>query len=111
MGLRAHVVTKYEVEYGIGEFNYQAEELRSLIEESGICSVYLSSEDDYYSDWEILAFALKARIEEIEKMSEEDIKEFWSDDDYPGKEYIVSMLKSFYNQANKGDDYVHIHWF
>lgn len=111
MGVRAHIVTKYEVKYGSEGFNYQAPDLRCLLEDSGICNVCLNSEDDSYSDWEILAFELKARIEEIEKMPEEEIEEFWTDGDCPGKEYIISMLKLFYDQADKGDDYIHIHWF
>ena len=109
MGLRAHVIEKYEVEYVDGAwFNYGAEELRSYFEDNNI-DVHLEDIDNSYSRWEIPPSGiveLNALVSEIEKLPPDDSHEALT-------EYTNRQVANIFREWLKypTDEYIRINWF
>lgn len=111
MGYRAHVCRKYEVKYGEGYLNWKCYYLESLFSE--FCPSF-SSIGDSFVEMELSFEDLKNLIEKISLMSQEEFdslvpNEVESKD--MDKSYLLDALIDFYNQGDKSNEYVHIHWF
>ena len=84
MGIRAHVETKHEIEYGDrAYFNWKQSEIYDWLEENGV-DVFTSGQDEYVSDWEIAKETLDNIPEEAfvdigEEITAEDLRQFVDD--------------------------------
>ena len=70
MGNRIHVQIRREIEYGDCGFNWQIDELKRLLEDSG-CDVFEALNDDAVGDWEIPEDQFRAAVDNIEAKSAE----------------------------------------
>lgn len=116
MGLRAHSVKKYEIEYGDhAGFNYDSDTLANIIED--FCDDFYSGED--YADtnviWEVDKGQFADMVKAIEEMSETDFNSRMNDDWEYGtgeysKEYVLNLFKNFLADTQENSDYVRIAW-
>lgn len=118
MGLRATVIRKYEVEYGLSEgFNYGADELSAII--CTFCDDYFIGDDGYGGSdtavvWEIDRQEFKHMLELIKSMSHEEFvsavrDEYYYEDEW-SKEYIVKVFEDFLAETPEDSNYVRFGW-
>ena len=118
MGLRATVVTKYEIQYGDTQgFNYGADELSTIIRE--FCDEFYDGNDGCGGSstdaiWEIDKREFANMLEEIKGMSEVDFVEMvrsHSVYDAPwSKEYIVDKFEGYLRETPENSNYVRLAW-
>ena len=118
MGLRATIITKYEVEYGNANgFNYDAETLDNIINE--YCTDFYNDECSYSTIWEINKKEFADMIEKINAMSEDEFNqkmcEEWfegtfSDDKMYSKKYVLDKFQSWLNETPAKSNYVRLAW-
>jgi hypothetical protein len=117
MGLRATVITKYEIEYGKTQgFNYGADVLASLIYE--FCNDYSVGDDgcggsNTEAIWEVDVDEFAAMLEEIKKMSQEELDDIIGQhafNDGWDKEEIVRVLQGFLDETPDNAIYVRFAW-
>ena len=116
MGNRIHVQIKREIEYGDYGFNWQIEELMSLLSACG-CEICGSLNDDCVGDWEIPEEQFQNAVEDIAKKSAEEIKGYFDSDfigrtsDEEFKEDVVSTLRRFAEKGDHRNGFYHFSWF
>lgn len=116
MGNRIHVQIKREIEYGDYGFNWQIEELMSLLSDCG-CEICGSLNDDCVGDWEIPEEQFLTAVEDIAKKSAEEIKGYFDTDfigrasDEEFKEDVVSTLRRFAETGDHRNGFYHFSWF
>ena len=123
MGLRATVITKYEIEYGgVQGFNYDPDTLNNIISE--FCEDYYNGDDGYGgcstdAYWEIDKEQFREMYTELSLMPEEEfderMKEDWfhgtfSDDKPYSKKYILEVFGGWLNETPDSSNYVRIGW-
>ena len=122
MGLRATVIKKYEIEYGntMG-FNYASDVLASLIYE--FCNDYSVGDDGFGGSntddiWEVDKDEFAGMIEEIRKMSQEELDDILKNhhcyydcycDEWP-KDEVVRVLQGFLDETPENALYVRFAW-
>ena len=116
MGNRIHVQIKREIEYGDSGFNWQIEELMSLLSDSG-CEVCGSLNDDCVGDWEIPEEQFREAVDDIASKSAGEIRRYF-DEDFVGrsadeefKENVVSTLRRFEQTGDHRSGFYHFSWF
>ena len=116
MGHRIHVQIRREIEYGDCGFNWQIEELMSLLSDSG-CEICGSLNDDCVGDWEIPEEQFRDAVEDIAGKSAEEIRRYF-DEDFVGsstpeefKEDVVSTLRRFEQTGDHRSGFYHFSWF
>ena len=116
MGNRIHIQTKHEIEYGESGFNWQIDELKRLLEDSG-CSINDSLNEDAVGDWEISEDQFREAINDIETKSAEEIRSYF-DSDYVGlstdeefKDEVISILRRFEKTGDHKNGFYHFTWF
>lgn len=123
MGLRATVITKYEIEFGgANGFNYDPETLSNII--ADFC------DDFYYGDdgcgelstdayWEINKEQFTDMLTELVAMDDSEFKsrmeEDWfhgtfSDDKPYSKKYIVDVFEGYLDETPETENYVRLAW-
>lgn len=116
MGNVIHVHIKHEIEYGDNGFNWQIDELRSLLEDSG-CYICGELNDDSIGDWEIPDDQFIEAIKHISNKSEEEIRRYFEKDYHEKmpngkfKEYVVNTLRTFAKTGDHRKGYYHFSWF
>jgi hypothetical protein len=118
MGLRATVIRKYEVEYGLTEgFNYGADGLSAII--GAFCDDYYTGDDgnggsDTAVVWEIDREQFKRMLELIKSMSHEEfvsaVRDYSYYEDEWDKEYIVQVFEGFLAETPEDYAYVRFAW-
>jgi hypothetical protein len=118
MGLRATVVTKYEIQYGDTQgFNYGADELSTIIRE--FCDEFYDGDDGCGASstdtiWEIDKQEFADMLEEIKGMSEEEfVERIRSHSVYDvnwNKEYIVDKFEGYLRETPENSNYVRLAW-
>ena len=116
MGNRIHIQIKREIEYGDYGFNWQIEELMSLLSDSG-CEICGSLNDDCVGDWEIPEEQFRAAVDDIGTKSAEEIRSYF-DSDYAGRstdeefrDEVVSTLRHFEQTGDHRNGFYHFSWF
>ena len=116
MGNRIHVQIRREIEYGDCGFNWQIEELMSLLSDSG-CEICGSLNDDCVGDWEIPEDQFRASVDNIGTKSPEEIRSYF-DADYVGmatdeefRDEVVSTLRRFEQTGDHRNGFYHFSWF
>ena len=116
MGNRLRVHIKHEIEYGGGMFNWQIDELRTLLEENG-CQVKEQFDEDGCGDWEIEDSTFIEAVKKIKEMDASEIKDHFEDDfvgsstDEEFKNYVVSSLEGCIAKGDHRDGFYHFSWF
>lgn len=116
MSIRAHVLTKYEVEYGACGLSW-GQDLLIAITSDYIKDSYTGGE--YNCDSCIWSFGkdeFKAMVDELDKMTDEEwnnkCNEEWSIDP---KEYhredVVDLFKQWVKQTPEKENYIRVSWF
>lgn len=116
MGLRAHSIKKYEIEYGEhAGFNYDADTLANII--GDFCDSLYTGED--YADtnviWEVDKTEFADMVDVIEAMSDTAFNarmedEWKSGRENYGREYVLNLFKNFLADTQEDSDYVRIAW-
>ena len=116
MGNRIHIQIKREIEYGDYGFNWQIEELMSLLSDSG-CEICGSLNDDCVGDWEIPEEQFREAVENIANKSAMEVMSYF-DNDFVGrmqaeefKDDVVSMLRRFEQTGDHRSGFYHFSWF
>ena len=116
MGNRIHIQIRREIEYGDCGFNWQIEELMSLLSDSG-CEICGSLNDDCVGDWEIPEDQFRAAVDNIGTKSPEEIRSYF-DADYVGratdeefKDEVISTLRRFEQTGDHRNGFYHFSWF
>ena len=116
MGNRIHIQIKREIEYGDYGFNWQIEELMSLLSDSG-CEICGSLNDDCVGDWEIPEEQFREAVENIANKSAMEVMSYF-DNDFVGrmqaeefKDDIVSTLRRFEQTGDHRSGFYHFSWF
>ena len=100
MGNRIHVQIRREIEYGDCGFNWQIDELKRLLEDSG-CDVLETLNDDAVGDWEI--------PEEIRSYFDADYVGRATDEEF--RDEVVSTLRRFEQTGDHRNGFYHFSWF
>ena len=111
MGYRAHVCTKYEVKYSEGHLNWKCNYLENLFSE--FCPSFSSCGEEFF-EMELTFSDLKNLIEKISVMNQSEFEALLPNNEESkglDKAYLLDVLIDFYNQGDKSNEYVHIHWF
>ena len=116
MGNRIHIQIKREIEYGDYGFNWQIEELMSLLSDSG-CEICGSLNDDCVGDWEIPEEQFREAVENIANKSSMEVMSYF-DNDFVGrmqaeefKDDVVSTLRRFEQTGDHKNGFYHFRWF
>lgn len=116
MGNTIHVHIKHEIEYGADGFNWEINELKSLLEDNG-CSVYGELNEDGVGDWEVQDSEFEDAVELIEAKPAETVRQYFSHD-FNGersaedvKTIVVSLLKQFAQTGDHRSGFYHFSWF
>ena len=116
MGNRIHIQIKREIEYGDYGFNWQIEELMSLLSDSG-CEICGSLNDDCIGDWEIPEEQFREAVENIANKSAMEVMSYF-DNDFVGrmqaeefKDDVVSTLRRFEQTGDHRSGFYHFSWF
>ena len=116
MGNRIHIQIKREIEYGDYGFNWQIEELMSLLSDSG-CEICGSLNDDCVGDWEIPEEQFREAVENIANKSSMEVMSYF-DNDLVGrmqaeefKDDVVSTLRRFEQTGDYRSGFYHFSWF
>ena len=116
MGNRIHIQIKREIEYGDYGFNWQIEELMSLLSDSG-CEICGSLNDDCVGDWEIPEEQFRKAVEDIANKSAMEVMSYF-DNDFVGrmqaeefKDDVVSTLRRFEQTGDHRSGFYHFSWF
>lgn len=116
MGNRIHIQIKREIEYGDYGFNWQIEELMSLLSDSG-CEICGSLNDDCVGDWEIPEEQFRKAVEDIANKSAMEVMSYF-DNDFVGrmpaeefKDDVVSTLRRFEQTGDHKNGFYHFSWF
>lgn len=116
MGNRIHVQIRREIEYGDYGFNWQIEELKRLLEDSG-CDIFGTLNEDAVGDWEIPEDQFQEAVDDIEAKSAEEIGSYF-DRDFIGsatneefKKEVVTTLRCFERTGDHRKGYYHFSWF
>ena len=116
MGNRIHIQIRREIEYGDCGFNWQIDELKRLLEDSG-CDVFETLNDDAVGDWEIPEDQFRAAVDDIGTKSAEKIRSYF-DSDYVGRstdeefrDEVVSTLRRFEQTGDHRNGFYHFSWF
>ena len=116
MGNRIHIQIKREIEYGDYGFNWQIEELMSLLSDSG-CEICGSLNDDCVGDWEIPEEQFREAVENIANKSAMEVMSYF-DNDFVGripaeefKDDVVSTLRRFEQTGDHRSGFYHFSWF
>ena len=116
MGNRIHVQIRREIEYGDCGFNWQIDELKRLLEDSG-CDVFETLNDDAVGDWEIPEEQFREAVEDIANKSAMEVMSYF-DNDFVGrtpveefKEEVVSTLRRFEQTGDHRSGFYHFSWF
>ena len=116
MGNRIHVQIRREIEYGDYGFNWQIDELKRLLEDSG-CDVFESLNEDAVGDWEIPEEQFKQAVDDIETKSAEEIGCYFNRDFIGSATYeefkkeVVTTLRCFERTGDHRKGYYHFSWF
>ena len=116
MGNRIHIQIRREIEYGDCGFNWQIEELMSLLSDSG-CEICGSLNDDCVGDWEIPEEQFRDAVEDIAGKSAGEIRRYFESDfvgnltDEEFKEEVVSTLRRFEQTGDHKSGFYHFSWF
>lgn len=111
MGLRATVITKYEIQYGNTEgFNYGASELASIIYE--YCNDYYVGDDGYGGNstdtiWEVYKDEFAGMLDEINLLSDEEFKEQFPSVEQD-REEVIRIFEGFLRETP--EDYAYVRW-
>lgn len=117
MGYRAHALTKREIEYGDGKFNWQTDKLKDILRAYCPTSFFGGDEWGDGEDWEISKTEFKKMLAEIEGGTKEDFCnkteiEFGLSEDEMTYEDMVSALRTLYEQGCKaGKEFIYITLF
>ena len=116
MGNRIHIQIKREIEYGDYGFNWQIEELMSLLSDSG-CEICGSLNDDCVGDWEIPEEQFREAVKNIANKSAMEVMSYF-DNDFVGrmqaeefKDDVVSTLRRFEQTGDHRSGFYHFSWF
>ena len=116
MGNTIHVQIKHEIEYGAEGFNWEIDELKSLLEDNG-CSVYGELDEDCRGDWKVQDSEFEDAVKRIEETPAETVRQYFSGD-FTGKRsaeeiksIVVSLLKQFVQTGDHRRGYYHLTWF
>ena len=115
MSTRAHVITKYEIQYGSEGLAWGQSLIESLAYEY-MTDYYIGGEtNSVEAIWEFNKDEFKAMTETLSKMtSDEYISKFneWAidPDDYQ-KDYVVELFNTWLKETPEKEDYVRISWF
>ena len=116
MGNRIHVQIRREIEYGDYGFNWQIDELKRLLEDSG-CDVFESLNEDAVGDWEIPEEQFREAVEDIANKSAMEVMSYF-DNDFVGrmqaeefKDDVVSTLRRFEQTGDHRSGFYHFSWF
>ena len=116
MGNRIHIQIKREIEYGDYGFNWQIEELMSLLSDSG-CEICGALNDDCVGDWEIPEEQFREAVENIANKSAMEVMSYF-DKDFVGrmqaeefKDDVVSTLRRFEQTGDHRSGFYHFSWF
>ena len=116
MGNRIHIQIKREIEYGDYGFNWQIEELMSLLSDSG-CEICGSLNDDCVGDWEIPEEQFREAVENIANKSAMEVMSYFNND-FVGrmqaeefKDDVVSTLRRFEQTGDHRSGFYHFSWF
>lgn len=111
MSVRIHVHSVHKIEYGAEGFGQiEADDIYDLLKENG-CDIWTNDESEPSgSDWEIDAEQFETAVAKIKEMSEDDIADYLSPDEYT-KDDIVRILESFIKTGTKEDGLYHFSWF
>lgn len=115
MSTRAHVITKYEIQYGSEGLAWGQDLLESLSDEY-IEDSYTGGE--YHSEeaiWEFNKEQFKTMVETLSTMKKREYnskcKEWGvNPEDYP-KDYVVELFNTWLNETPEKESYVRISWF
>ena len=116
MSTRAHVLKKYNVQYGSEGLSWGQDFLKDITSE------YI---DDSYTGgeyccencvWEFDKDQFKAMVDELDKMTEEEwnqkCEEDWGDSEHDyHKEDVVPLFKAWLAETPKKENYVRVAWF
>ena len=116
MSTRAHVLKKYEVEYGSCGISWGQDFLIAITNDY-IDDSYTGGE--YNCDsciWEFDKDQFKAMVDELDALTEEEwdkkCEEEWGDKDHDyHKEDVVGLFKSWLEETPKKSEYVRVAWF
>lgn len=122
MGLRAHSVKKYDIEFGSAcGFNYDPDTLAAIIYD--FCDDANLGDDGFGGHstdtiWEVEKGQFLAMVNELREMSEEEfnerMKEDWSYREQPNptytQKYVIGLLMDFYNDTPEKESQVRIGW-
>lgn len=115
MSTRAHVITKYEVEYGSEGLAWGQDFIESLSDEY-MTDSYTGGE--YQSDevvWEFNKSEFKTMTETLANMKKREYNRKCKEwgvkpKDYP-KDYVVELFQSWLKETPETSAYVRISWF
>ena len=116
MSTRAHVISKYQIEYGSEGLAWGQDFLVAL---AGDYINDACTGGEYHSEeaiWEFDKNEFKAMVDTLEAMSESEYNEKCKDEwgvnpeDYP-KDYTVELFKQWLNETPETSAYVRISWF
>ena len=116
MGNRIHVQIRRKIEYGDCGFNWQIEELMSLLSDSG-CEICGSLNDDCVGDWEIPEEQFREAVDDIGTKSAEEIRSYFDSDyarrstDEEFRDEVVSTLRRFEQTGDHRNGFYHFSWF
>ena len=117
MGYRAHALTKREVEYGNGTFNWNTDTLKKVLK--GYCPTSFYGGDEWGDgeDWEVSTHVFKEMLGEIKRGSQEDFTaktgiEFVGGIDEMTFDDIVKGLETLYEDGKQAKkEFIYISWF
>lgn len=116
MGNRIHVQIKREIEYGDCGFNWQIDELKRLLEDSG-CDIFGTLNEDCVGDWEIPEEQFQQALNDIEAKSAEEIGSYFercfigSATNEEFKKDVITTLRCFEQTGDHKTGYYHFSWF
>ena len=123
MGLRATVITKYEVVFGKANgFNWDADTVNNIVSE--FCEDYYCGDDGYGgcntdAYWEINKEQFRDMYTELSLMPEDEfnerMKEDWfcgtfTDDKPYSKSYVMAVFTGWLAETPEDSNYVRIGW-
>lgn len=115
MSTRAHVITKYEINYGSEGLTWGQSFMESLAYEY-MTDYYIGGET--HSDaaiWEFNKDEFKAMTETLSKMTSDEYiskcNECGIDPDDYQKDDVVDLFRSWLKETPENEDYVRISWF
>lgn len=110
-----HVHIKHEIEYGSNGFNWQNDQMKSLLNDAG-CNINGELNDEAIGDWEIEETEFRNAVREIKRMPAKKIasyfrKDFVGEDLESFKKDVTTLLQEFVDTGDHHEGYYHFSWF